>query len=93
MAVDNYQKNISHAQRQNGGYSTKHAGSCLLHIRSWLKQRIHTNYMGAVTGGNQETPTTYVHNNTMRPTNRHSSLVDTIIPHQNESHEDSNQTK
>ena len=47
---------------------------------------------GAVTGRNQETPTTYVHN-TMTPTDRHRSSVDTINPQQNESHEDPNETE
>ena len=47
---------------------------------------------GAVTGRNQETPTTYVHNN-MTPTDRHRSSVDTINPQQNESHEDPNETE
>ena len=47
---------------------------------------------GAVTGRNQETLTTYVHNNTMTPTDRHRSSADTINPQQNESHEDPNKT-
>ena len=47
---------------------------------------------GAVTGRNQETPTTYVHN-TMTPTDRHRSSADTINPQQNESPEDPNETE
>ena len=47
---------------------------------------------GAVTGRNQETPTTYVHN-TMTHTDRHGSSVDTINPQQNESHEDPNEAE
>ena len=47
---------------------------------------------GAVTGRNQETPTTYVHN-TMTPTDSHRSSVDTINPQQNESHEDPNEAE
>ena len=43
---------------------------------------------GAVTGRNQETPTTYVHN-TMTPKDRHRSSADT----HNESHEDPNETE
>ena len=47
---------------------------------------------GAVTGRNQETPTTYVHT-TMTPTDGHRSSVDTINPQQNESHVDPNETE
>ena len=47
---------------------------------------------GARTGRNQETTTIYVHN-TMTPTDRHRSSVDTINPQQNESHEDPNETE
>ena len=63
----------------------------LLHIRPWLKQTKNTN-SGAVTGRNQNTPTTYVPN-TMTPTNRHGSSADTIHPQKNESHEDPNETE
>ena len=47
---------------------------------------------GAVTGCNQETPTTYVYN-TMNPTDKHQSSAGTINPKQNESHEDANKTE
>ena len=58
----------------------------LLIVYSSMVKTTNTN-SGAVTGRNQETPTTYVHN-TMTPTDRHRSSVDTIHPQQNESHED-----
>ena len=48
---------------------------------------------GDATGRNQETPTTYVHNNTLTHTDRHWSSADTINPQQNESHEDPNETE
>ena len=47
---------------------------------------------GAVTGRNQETPSTYAHN-TMTPTDRHRSLANNINPQQIESHEDPNETE
>ena len=47
---------------------------------------------GAVTGRNQEIPTTYVHN-TMTPTDRYRSSADTINHQKNESHEDPNETE
>ena len=49
-------------------------------------------YMVKTKNNNSGAPTTYVHN-TMTPTNRHRSSVDTINPQQNESHEDPNETE
>ena len=48
---------------------------------------------GAVSGRNQEIPTTYMHSNTTSSTDSHSSSIDAINRQQNASHENSNETE